>query len=136
MTDNAAIYRELDSINQNIGKLFKYHDETMNIMTQILTQTTKTNGRVNSLEEKHTSCPINKVSEETEVVRFYSRKPKLLQLTILGFIVGCIVSVAVSLTSSLNAVEAVRSFEKAQTEEYIKRVLESQQTKTESNDNR
>ena len=61
----------------------------------ILGQTSKTNGhvaelfkRMNSIEKSQAACPVNdlviqvgKISDETEVPRFYARYPKLLKLT-------------------------------------------------------
>jgi hypothetical protein len=83
-SDNSNIY-------SLISEAFKNDSEIKDLLNEIKIQTIKTNGRVNRLEERE--CEARKIIEDlrkdTEDVRFYSSRPKVVKLILLGvFMLG------------------------------------------------
>ena len=90
----------LNNLEKSISKLFEYREEDRKIATQILQQTTRTNGRVTALEKGHDECPIKEIQRETEVTRIFTKNPKILRFVIIGAFViniGLLSTVVVSI---------------------------------------
>jgi uncharacterized membrane protein len=99
-----------DVIEANFNKLEDKIDilfgEIQEELISIRIQTTKTNGTVvnheeriqkvcseiNKLSQKAESCPIRKVEEETEIVRFLARNPKFFKFVVVLVLSSIVIS--------------------------------------------
>lgn len=77
----------LDQMDKKLDKLFKYIDELKSDSAEIKIQTTKTNGRVNHLEETQRNCPVKDLQKETEVIRVLSKNNGIAKSYVIGLIV-------------------------------------------------
>jgi hypothetical protein len=98
-------------------------------LDMILGQTTKTNGHVadlyekhRQLESKHASCPVNvmkddldKIIEQTEVTRFYSKYVKHFRVLVIGFAV----LVAIEVLSIYQKMKLLTEAQKSEQMDYI-----------------
>ena len=80
---------DLNSLYELHSEQLKKNDDHLKLLIEIKEQVLKTNGRVNRLES---DC--EKIMKETEVVRVIGKRPKLLNLLIIGYIVATLGTIA------------------------------------------